>query len=233
MTRRWNWVALALISLDAVHAQQNPKAQLTVQVRDVSGANVPNALIEVSSSQNTQTQVSNADGHGKANFDLPFGNYEVLVKSQGFCPFRRFLEPLALPSQIINVKLRIDQCPGPCEIGCVTVESIPGVQAAQAPRGPLTIVIATDETGTAIQGAGVEVVSTLPGKFGWPWAVSSITNTLGEVSFGLPSGEYILSVTADGFKKWSEHIDGGTRVNQTIRAKLVVAPPLAAPPPRS
>ena len=103
----------------------------------MTGANVPNALIEVSSSQNTQTQVSNADGHGKANFDLPFGNYEVLVKSQGFCPFRRFLEPLALPSQIINVKLRIDQCPGPCEIGCVTVESIPGVQAAQAPRGPL------------------------------------------------------------------------------------------------
>jgi hypothetical protein len=216
-------IVFAFVLIDAAFAQQVSRSHVTVHVTDVTGANVPKALIEVASSHNTQKLALNADGNGKAEFDLPFGNYELLVRSPGFCPFRRFLEPLALPNQIVTAKLQIASCPGPCSPTCVTVNADTGVKSALAPQGLLRV-IATDEMGETIQGADIEAISTLPGKFARPWSVSSITNTLGEVTFfDLPSGNYILSVSAKGFRKCSAHIEGGTGLNQTIRAKLAVA----------
>jgi len=65
MIRCWIWIAFALISLDAVSAQQNSKTQLTVQVTDVSGASVPKALIEVGAAPAGAPLAIEADRFGK------------------------------------------------------------------------------------------------------------------------------------------------------------------------
>lgn len=63
----------------------------------------------------------------------------------------------------------------------------------------------------------------LPAKFARPWSASGSTNTLGETSLVLPKGPYELSVSANGFKKWSMRIESEAHLNQVIRAKMALA----------
>ena len=228
MIRRRIWIAFSLLSLTTVFAQTYPNTRVTVQITDVTGAGVPRAIVEVIPSPNAQTLTFEADGNGKAEFELSPGNYDLHVKSQGFCPFRRFLEPLNEQNRVVMAKLQIASCPGPCAGSCVTVDSESGNSAYPKPVAQdvqdsqrLLKVIVTDTTGTVIQPAWVEATSTSPGEFGRPWSASTWTNTLGEASLNLPMGDYVLSVTANGFNKWSTRIEGGAHLNQAIRAKLL------------
>jgi hypothetical protein len=227
MIRRKIWIAFALVSLNAVFAQQNPKTYVTVQVTDVTGAGVPRATVEVAPSPTAQVLTFEADRNGKAQFELPPGDYDLHVKSQGFCPFRKFLEPLNEQNRLVTAKLQIDSCPGPCAGPCVTVSSESGDQIYPQP-GALTVqalqhaikVIVTDSTGAVVQRANVEAISTLPDNFGGHWSESTTTNTLGEASLDLAMGDYVLSVTANGFRKWSTKIVAGAHLNQAIRAEM-------------
>ena len=228
MIRRRIWITFSLVSLATVFAQSYPNTRVTVQITDVTGAAVPRAAVEVIPSHSAQTQTFQADGNGKAEFELSPGNYDLHVESQGFCPFRRFLEPLNEQNRMVVAKLQVASCPGPCAGPCVTVYSesgIPGrpkhvAQDVQDSQSLLNVIV-TDTTGTAIQPAWVEVTSTSPGEFGRPWSATTRTNTLGEASLDLPMGDYVLSVTANGFNKWSTKIEGGAHLNQAIRAKLL------------
>ena len=228
MIHRRIWIAFSLVSLTTVFAQTYPNTRVTVQITDVTGAGVPRAIVEVIPSPNAETLTFEADGNGEAEFELSPGNYDLHVESQGFCPFRRFLEPLNEQNRVVMAKLQIASCPGPCAGPCVTVYSESGnpvnpkhvAQDVQDSQGLLKVIV-TDTTGTVIQPASVEVTSTSPGEFGRPWSASTRTNTLGEASLDLPIGDYLLSVTATGFNKWSTRIEGGAHPNQTIRAKLL------------
>ncbi len=224
------WLAFALVSFNAVFAQQNPKTQLTVQVTDVTGAPVPRASIEITPSSNRQGLTLEADGNGNAEVELPPGNYDLHVMSRGFCPFRKFLEPLSEQNRMVTAKLIPGSCPGPCAGPCVTVYSESGVLVYPKARTQdvaasqdLIKVTVTDTTGAVIQPAWVEATSTSLGEFGEPWSASTSTNTVGEAALGLPKGNYVLSVTAKGFKKWSTRIESGAHRNQAIRAKMVLA----------
>jgi hypothetical protein len=228
MIRRRIWIAFSLVSLTTVFAQPYTNTRVTVQITDVTGAGVPRAIVEVIPSPNAQTLTYEADGNGKAEFELSPGNYDLHVESQGFCPFRRFLEPLNEQNRVVMAKLQVASCPGPCAGPCVTVYSESGIPAYPKPvaqdvkdsQGLLKVIV-TDTTGTVIQPASVEVTSTSPGEFGRPWSASTRTNTLGEASLVLPMGDYVLSVTANGFNKWSTRIEGRAHLNQAIRAKLL------------
>jgi hypothetical protein len=228
MIRRRIWIAFSLVSLATVFAQSYPNTRVTVQITDVTGAAVPRAAVEVIPSHSAQTQKFQADGNGKAEFELSPGNYDLHVESQGFCPFRRFLEPLNEQNRMVVAKLQVASCPGPCAGPCVTVYSESGnplnpkpvAQDVKDSQGLLKVKV-TDTTGTAIQPASVEITSTSPGEFGRPWSATTRTNTLGEASLNLPMGDCVLSVTANGFNKWSTRIEGGAHLSQTIRAKLL------------
>lgn len=147
--RRVIWIAFSLVSLHAVFAQQNPTIHVTVQVTDVTGAGVPRAAIEMAPSPKSQILTFETDGSGKAEFELPPGNYDLHVKSQGFCPFRRFLEPLNEQNQVVTTKLQIDYCPGPCQMTCVYVYPEPGPQPEQAHEGLLKVIV-TDASGVVV-----------------------------------------------------------------------------------
>jgi uncharacterized membrane protein len=109
----------------------------------------------------------------------------------------------------------------------VTVDSESGNhelenQSVQASQDLLKVIV-TDATGAVIQRANVEATSTLPDNFGGHWSGSTNTNTLGEAPIDLQKGIYDISVSANGFRKWSTEIEFGAHPNQAIRAKLDAA----------
>ena len=125
MFTRKTWIAVAFVSLNAVFAQQTPKTHVTVQVTDVSGARVPRATVEVTPSAIAQTLRFEADWKGEAGFELPPGGYRLLVKSQGFCPYKQSFSFQNHANQLIEAKLQIDSCPGPCGGHCIEIQSDP------------------------------------------------------------------------------------------------------------
>jgi hypothetical protein len=193
MVRRWIWISFALISLDAVHAQQDTKTQLTIQVTDVTGAFVPKALIEIGAESNGAKLAAEADGVGKGEFELPIGNYHLLVKSPGFCPYKGPMEVLKQQSQIITAKLQVDSCPGPCAGPCVTVSSEPEIQTT------LTVVV-TDQTGAIIPGAHIAATNQATGS-----RVEATADATGQAIVDLDQGIYKLRVTAPGFQGYLEN----------------------------
>lgn len=212
MIRSKIWIAIALVSFTVGNAQQAAKTRLTVQVTDVAGAAVRGARVEVGLEPDAPSWVMEADWNGKAEFDLPVGNYQLLVKSQGFCPHKKPLEVLSESQQIVEAKLQIDSCPGPCAGPCLTVYPDPEIQTAESRRGHLSITV-TDQAGAVIPGTQIGTI-TPPSKV---VKVLASTNSYGEAAIDLEPGLYVLSAAAPGFKPWIEAVDVTAGSNQSIK----------------
>jgi len=192
MVHRWIWIAFALISLDAIAGQQNPNAQITVQVTDVTGAFVPKALIEVSATQSGPPMTREADESGKGKFELPIGSYHLLVKSPGFCSYKGPVEVLKQQNQIFTAKLQVDTCPGPCEVACIAVLPEPETQVT------LTVLV-TDQSGAVIPGAHVVASNQATGM-----RFQAVASATGEAVVPLDPGVYALRVEARAFQIYEE-----------------------------
>jgi hypothetical protein len=90
-------------------------------VTNVSGSSVPKAIVVVDSNPVTKSLTFEADANGNATLELLSRNYDLLVKSQGFRPFKLPLSFQNQSSLIVEAKLQIDNCPGPSAGPCMTV----------------------------------------------------------------------------------------------------------------
>lgn len=88
MIRCQAWIALILLLVTPASPQQTSNIHITVQVVDQTGANVPKAQLEVSTSEGGALMSTEADVNGKADFELPIGSFDLVIESQGFCPKR-------------------------------------------------------------------------------------------------------------------------------------------------
>jgi hypothetical protein len=114
------------------------------------------------------------------------------------------------------------------QIAAAVLAFLPAALIAQeTPLGHLTIQV-TDLSGAVVPGARIEID---PSPSHHQFAL--VTDSNGEVIFGLKAGNHVLTVSALGFATWSEKIDIQDASDQQIVAKLRLAtisgPPLVTP----
>jgi hypothetical protein len=90
------------------------------------------------------------------------------------------------------------------------------LSAQSAPQGSLTIQV-SDRTGAVIPGARIEIDP----SFSKPGILFS-TNSQGQSTLDLSEGSHVLSVTAQGFKKWMRSINVQSGSSRMVLAKLEV-----------
>jgi len=106
-------LALLLLQLTYLSAQTSDN-QVEIQVADQFGAVIPDALIEVAGSQGGALFSTRTGADGNATLDLPRGEFDAVIQSQGFCPQKRTLNVDGRP-KTIRAELKLDSCPGPCQ----------------------------------------------------------------------------------------------------------------------
>lgn len=216
MIRCQAWIALILLLVTPASPQQTSNIHITVQVVDQTGANVPKAQLEVSTSEGGALMSTEADVNGKADFELPIGSFDLVIESQGFCPQKRSLKVLGQPIRPITAELKLDACPGPCQAFCITVLGAAPPTPSSSPPGLKAVV--EDQSGVRIPLTVIEVwteKNTL--------MFSMFTNKWGEATLPLVPGRYRLSASARGFKTSSQVVDYTTDADQSIRVVLAVA----------
>ena len=77
-------------------------ANVSGTVRDVTGAVIPNAQVDVTVRDGRQLQTIRSDANGEFNVTVPAGSYLVTVEAVGFAPFTTKLFTLA-PQQVYVV----------------------------------------------------------------------------------------------------------------------------------
>lgn len=113
-------------------------AQVTIEVRDPSGAFIPNALIRYQRLYEMFGHKAHADNSGKLSLGLEPGKYDIVVVSPGFRTWHKRLEVKGTGIQIISVVLEIGQC-----TQCVEVTSAP--PESQNAKPPFSITISTPQ----------------------------------------------------------------------------------------
>jgi hypothetical protein len=68
------------------------QAHVAIEVKDQSGAPIPQAQIEIRPYRNEHATKLSTDGNGRLAIDLPSGSYELAVTSRGFKNVARHVE---------------------------------------------------------------------------------------------------------------------------------------------
>jgi tetratricopeptide (TPR) repeat protein len=89
--------------------------QVVIEVKDPSGAGIPNATIEYQRISETSSYKTSTDKYGRATLELDPGIYDVVVRKDGFFPLGTYFEVQEARSWLISLTLRVGSCPsGPC-----------------------------------------------------------------------------------------------------------------------
>jgi hypothetical protein len=160
--------------------------------------------------------VEHTDSRGIAAFDLPAGNYELMVISRGFY-FKA--QPFALvgsEARSISALLEVGACPGPGHPACIEVLPLPEPDSPTHAAHLVTLFV-TDSTGEPISGAAVEVS-------GRPSEMKEKTSTGdgGIAEFRLLPGSYVVSATARFFRGWKKEVEITNTPHQNIRVDMDV-----------
>jgi hypothetical protein len=217
MTNKYIW-PLFLVGLlsAAAFGQHGLSSHLDVHVTDRSGAVVPNARIEITASADSLAAVGHTDSRGIAVFDLPAGNYELMVISRGFYFKAQHFALVGNEVRSISALLDVGACPGPGHPACIEV--LPGPESdSPTHAADLLTLFVTDSTGEPISGASVEV-------FGRQSEIKEKTSTGegGITEFRLLPGSYVVSVTARFFRGWKREVVIPNTPHQNIRVEMDV-----------
>jgi carboxypeptidase family protein len=85
MTGRPALLALLLLQATSLPGQ-TPNNTVEIQVGDRYGAIIPDAQILVAGFQGGVPFSTRTNADGKANFDLPSGEFDIVIQIQGFKP---------------------------------------------------------------------------------------------------------------------------------------------------
>jgi hypothetical protein len=215
MIPRQTWIVLAFALQAAAFPQETAKSKIVVQVVDQTGARIPQALIEVSTPAGGSLFSTKADAEGKADFNLPVGDFALVVRMQAFCPQKRSLKIVGRPLETITTELRVDSCPGRCQAGCVTV--ISDQVSTDRPKQRTLTVEVKDRSGALIPGAIVVVRTEKNTPF-----IEMRTDPLGKAVLPVDPGKYVAFVTERGFMSFSQNVDLTSASDQSIVAVLSV-----------
>ncbi len=122
-------------------AQDSDKpATITIEVKDVTGAFVSNARVQIVPPPNDIGKSLPADQQGRLEIQLPPGTYEVIVASPGFDKSKKRVEVQNTTPQLISFLLAPSVCVGNCTVvnegPPSSMDNLPGV----APNGGYAIV---------------------------------------------------------------------------------------------
>jgi hypothetical protein len=193
-------VLLAILLLQAISLPgQTPNNTVEIQVGDRYGAIIPDAQILVAGSQGGAPFSTRTNADGKATFELPNGEFDMLIQSQGFCPQKRTVN-VDGQSKTIRAELKIDTCPGPCQLSCATLipvagNPIPAYSTATRPdTQPALRVIVEDQTGVHVSLALIRVLD------GNDVIIKEVfADKFGEATVSLDPGSYVFQVSVPGF----------------------------------
>jgi hypothetical protein len=134
---------MLLVSCFGIQAQQTTKAaSIVLEVKDQSGAVVPNAhiLIHPSPSNSGENRVTANDG--RLSVELFPGEYDLTVDSPGFIKFNKHIEAKSGADTTIDIVLKVGSCPpGSCTvISDVLPVALPAESQAVSPDGRYAIV---------------------------------------------------------------------------------------------
>jgi hypothetical protein len=211
----------------AVWAQ--PTVPVTVRVTDRTGALVPRAIVAFSQTANDPGKNVETDANGRATVALIPGSYALRVEAPGF---RVDMESVAFSRATeLPVMLDVGQTCPPClRIVQASAEEIPtqaslltamiqgGPAQTPAPASgytPVTVVV-TGSDGAAVAGAEIRVT---PGS---PAGDKLITDEQGRAQLGMPAGQYMLRVSAQGFGVVDKVVVVGDKA-QTVPVALAAA----------
>jgi Carboxypeptidase regulatory-like domain/Oxidoreductase molybdopterin binding domain len=197
--RSLRWLGLAVLVCGSGAAGAQPTVPVTVVVKDVTGAAIWTAAVQVSLPGNLPTRMK-ADAGGRIALALKEGQYELRILAPGF---QAMNETLAVAGPMtVPVVLKVGTVSGPVEViadaAPFQTEAAPVmamIQNASAPAAgytPVTVVV-TDASGAVVPGAEIRVT---PGS---PAGDRLITDEQGRAQLGMPAGHYQIEVTAQGF----------------------------------
>lgn len=208
MNRHLVWASLIVSLIVPAFSQKIPKTPILIRVEDQTGAKIPKAQVEVSTSDGNSVYCDFADDDGKAKLNLPTGKYLWSVHMQGFCPQKASFELLDEQPREITARMKWDTCPGPCEPACVTV-----IAASTQSRLEVTV---EDQSGARVPGAMVQVHANSS-------RIAEVrTDCSGKAALFLNSGKYTILVRGHGFTNYSDEMVFERGVDQAIRAVLKV-----------
>jgi hypothetical protein len=212
-------LALLLLQLTYLSAQTSDN-QVEIQVADQFGAVIPDALIEVAGSQGGALFSTRTGADGKATLDLPRGEFDAVIQSQGFCPQKRTLNVDGRP-KTIRAELKLDSCPGPCQAACITVTPVAGTAVlsrstvSHSISQPALKFIVEDQTGVHLSLARIRVFTEKDG-----FIEEIVANKFGEATVSLVPGPYIFQVDQPGFWHWVTKTTVAAGSDGLIRAEL-------------
>jgi hypothetical protein len=215
MTNKYIW-PLFLVGLlsAAAFGQHGLSSHLDVHVTDRSGAVVPNARIEITASADSLAAVVHTDSRGIAVFDLPAGDYELMVISRGFYFKAQHLTLAGNKARSISAFVDVGACPGPGHPACIEVLPEPEPDSPTHTTDLVTLFV-TDLAGEPISGASVEVSGTQS-----EIKEKTSTGDGGITEFRLLPGSYVVSVTARFFQGWKRGIVIPSTPHQNIRVEM-------------
>lgn len=137
---RMLWVGVFLtlgLTLPAQEAVQT--GSIVAEVKDQSGAFVPNAHIQVVSAANNISKNVTTDSEGKVSLELSPGRYDLIVESTGFSRAKERIEAKPGTQQTIEIVLKVEYCSACVTITAVRPVSFPGQSEAVSPDGRYAI----------------------------------------------------------------------------------------------
>lgn len=143
LARTLLWMGMLASFCNALPAREpGNTAAIMIEVKDQSGAIAPNARVQILPFPNTNGKDLTTDSDGKLSLNVPPGNYDLRVTLPGFLTYTKRIEVQNDSHQIIDVVLKVGDCPpGPCGIvSNVFPVSFPDQSQAASPDGRYVIV---------------------------------------------------------------------------------------------
>lgn len=204
-------LALILVSITPALCQQPSSARVRIQVIDQGDASIPNAQIEVRNSRDETILLTKADAAGKADVELPSGDYRLVVSYPAFCPYKSSAHLQSESALSIQAVLKVDTCPGPCQAACIEV-------TPTHPVSPVLKIVVVDPPGGFIPDAVIQIRSDLDVLL-----AEARTDQHGLAELTLAQARYRIHVGASGFESWTSPVNLTSGSDQTLRAELRLA----------
>ena len=109
-------------------AQPAPQGNVTIQVKDFTGAVIPGARIEVDRSSSKPGAIFKTDSEGRAVLDLPAGAHILSITYPAFKQWTRQIEVQGGVNLALDAKLDI------ADIGDAIVETAPVIPPPRSPE---------------------------------------------------------------------------------------------------
>ena len=218
MTNKYFWKSLLVVALStaAVSGQHASSSHLQIRVADQTGAVVPNARVEIAESVDRLAAVGRTDSKGIVTFDLPAGNYELMVVRRGFYFRPQRFELVGPEAQILSALLQVGSCPGPGHPACIEVEPLPESDSPTHSARRVAVSV-TDSKGEPISGAVIEAFGMQTG-----FKANAKTDEFGLAELKLVPGSYIVSTAARFFKGSKAEAVIRDAPHQNIRVEMDV-----------